>query len=107
MKTPKLSGSILDGVTRNSVCRIASDLLELQVEETDVYLKDVLEADEVFCSGTAVSVTPVGRIIFEDKVFEINQGQMGSVTEKCKETLKAIQREEMDDPFGWIIPVAK
>ena len=30
-----------------------------------------------------------------------------SVTEKCKETLKAIQREEMDDPFGWIIPVAK
>jgi len=107
LKTPKLSGSILEGVTRNSVCRIASDLLELQVEETDVYLKDIFEADEVFCTGTAVSVAPVGRITFDDKVFEINQGQMGSVTGKCKETLMAIQREEMDDPFGWIIPVAK
>ena len=105
LKTPKLSGSILDGVTRNSVCRIASNILELKVEETDISLEDLFEAEEVFCTGTAVGVTPVGKITYNNNVFEFNRGEIGPVTKKCKEKLVGIQRQEIDDPFGWIVPI--
>ena len=104
IKTPKLSGSILDGVTRDSVCRIASDILGIQVKETDIYLRDMLEADEVFCTGTAVIVTPVDKITYEGKVHEFAQGPIAN---KCKETLTALQRQEINDPFGWLHPVFK
>ena len=63
LKTPKVSGSILKGVTRDSVCKIASDIFKIEVQETDIFLKDLFNADEVFCTGTAVQITPVGQII--------------------------------------------
>ena len=107
VKTPKLSGSILDGVTRNSVCKIASELLRLKVFETDVTINELIEADEVFCTGTAVVVTPVGKITYNNEVYEINKNQLGAIAGKCKELLSAIQRQEIDDPFGWIKPVIK
>ena len=107
VKTPKLSGSILDGVTRNSVCKIASELLKLKVFETDVTINELIEADEVFCTGTAVVVTPVGKITYNNEVYEINKNQLGPIAGKCKELLSAIQRQEIDDPFGWIKPVIK
>ena len=50
IKTPKLSGSILDGVTRNSVCRIAKDVLGIKVEETDIRLDELLEACLLYTS---------------------------------------------------------
>ena len=102
IRTPKLSGSILDGVTRNSVCRIASELLKYRVEETNISIKDLIEANEVFCTGTAVVVTPIGKITYNDTTYEINQNQLGPVASECKELLTAIQRQEINDPFGWI-----
>ena len=105
IRTPKLSGSILDGVTRNSVCKIASKILKLQVEETDINIKELVEADEVFCTGTAVVVAPVGKITYKDTVHEINQNQPGPIASECKNLLTAIQRQEIKDPFGWIEPV--
>ena len=105
IKTPKLSGSILDGVTRDSVCRIASDILKIKVEETDIYLNDMLEADEVFCTGTAVVVAPVGKITYENKVYEFEYSEIGPIAKKCKETLTALQRQEISDPFGWVRPI--
>ena len=56
LKTPKVSGSILKGVTRDSVCSIASEILKIEVQETDVFLTDLFNADEVFCTGTAVQI---------------------------------------------------
>ena len=105
IRTPKLSGSILDGVTRNSVCKIASEILKLQVEENDINIKELVEADEVFCTGTAVVVAPVGKITYKDTVHEINQNQPGPIASECKNLLTAIQRQEVKDPFGWIEPV--
>lgn len=102
LKTPALSGSILDGVTRNSVCRIAKDLIGLSVEETDVTLDEVLDADEVFCTGTAVVVTPVGKITHNGVTTEICGNLMGPITENIRNTILGIQREELNDPFGWI-----
>ena len=107
LKTPKLSGSILDGVTRNSVCRIASEILDIQVEETDILLKDMLEADEVFCTGTAVIVAPVGQITFKNKIYEFDYSDIGPIAKKCKETLTALQRQEISDPFGWLKTIAE
>ena len=105
IKTPKLSGSILDGVTRNSVCRIAKDVLGIKVEETDIHLDELLEADEVFCTGTAVVVAPVGKVTYQNKVHHFSGGNIGPITNKCKETLTSIQREEITDPFGWVLKI--
>jgi len=105
IKTPKLSGSILDGVTRNSVCRIAKDVLGIKVEETDIHLDELLEADEVFCTGTAVVVAPVGKVTYQNKVHHFSDGNIGFITNKCKETLTSIQREEITDPFGWVLKI--
>ena len=105
IKTPKLSGSILDGVTRNSVCRIAKDVLGIKVEETDIHLDELLEADEVFCTGTAVVVAPVGKVTYQNKVHHFSGGSIGPITNKCKETLTSIQREEITDPFGWVLKI--
>ena len=105
IKTPKLSGSILDGVTRNSVCRIAKDVLDINVEETDIHIDELLEADEVFCTGTAVVVAPVGMVTYQNKVHHFSGGGIGPITKECKETLTSIQREEITDPFGWVLKI--
>ena len=101
IKTPKLSGSILDGVTRDSVIKIASDLLDIRVEQTDIHVQEMLEADEVFCTGTAVTITPVGKITLNNQVFEFGNC-IGPIAKKCKKLLTGIQRQELDDPFGWL-----
>ena len=105
LKTPKLSGSILDGVTRNSVCRIAKDVLGIKVEETNIHIDELLKADEVFCTGTAVVLAPVGKVTHKHKVHHFSNGKIGPITKKCKEVLLSIQREEITDPFGWILKI--
>jgi branched-chain amino acid aminotransferase len=102
LKTPSLSGSILGGVTRDSVCVVAKDVLNIEVEETDLYIDDIEHADEIFCTGTAVVVSPVGKITFNEKTYEINQNEMGPITKKIRETILAIQREESEDIYGWL-----
>ena len=105
LKTPKISGSILKGVTRDSVCKIASEILKLEVQETDVFLTDLFNADEVFCTGTAVQITPVGSITYNNTIYEYNNKNIGPVTKKLKEKLTKIQTGEANDPFGWLFSV--
>ena len=105
LKTPKISGSILKGVTRDSVCRIASEILKIEVQEADVFLTDLFNADEVFCTGTAVQITPVGSIAFNNTTYEYNNKKIGPVTKNLKEILTKIQTGEADDPFGWLFSV--
>jgi len=102
IKTPPLSGSILGGVTRDSVCVISQKLLNIPVEESDVFIKDLEEADEVFCTGTAVVVSPIGKITFNEKTFEINKNQIGPITNQIRGSILGIQREESIDPYGWL-----
>jgi branched-chain amino acid aminotransferase len=105
LKTPALNGSILGGITRQSVCQVASDILGITVKETEITVDDLLSAEEVFCTGTAVVVTPVGKITYQGKTTEINQNKMGPIAKKIREMLVGIQREEIEDPFGWVLPV--
>tara|TARA_B100000029_G_scaffold466265_1_gene501625 strand:- start:528 stop:1562 length:1035 start_codon:yes stop_codon:yes gene_type:complete len=102
LKTPRLNGSILPGITRDSIIKIALELFHMEVEETEVSLKDLLNADEVFCVGTAVVVIPVASITFEDKKFSYNNGMMGTYTMRLREKLIQIQEQDAEDPFGWI-----
>ncbi len=105
LMTPSLDGSILPGITRDSVLVIARELLHMEVRERSITIKDFLNADEVFCSGTAVVVTPVGNITTNKESTTINKNKMGPITKKIRKILLGIQREEIKDPFGWIYPI--
>ena len=103
--TPPLGGTILPGVTRDSVIHISREILGLDVEERPISLSEMMEADEVFCTGTAVSVTPIGEITSDDSVSTINGNKIGNITLTLNTELTDIQKEIKDDPFGWLIQV--
>lgn len=105
LKTPKLGGSILPGITRDSVIQLAREILSFEVLETDVTVNDVLTADEVFCTGTAAVITPIGKITTDDDFQVIGDGEIGSLTRKLYDILTGIQRERIEDTFGWVHPV--
>ncbi len=105
LMTPSLDGSILPGITRDSVLVIAREILHMEVRESSIAIKDFLNADEVFCSGTAVVVTPVGKITTNKTSTTINKNKMGPITKKIRKILLGIQREEIEDPFKWIYPI--
>ncbi len=102
LKTPRLAGSILPGITRKSVLHLAKEKLGLIVQETDLPLEEMLTADEVFCTGTAVVVCPIGRISNGGVEHVINNNKMGEVTLKLRTLLTDIQTERIPDEYGWI-----
>ena len=105
LKTPSLTGSILPGVTRDSIIALAKEKLGLEMLETDVTLSELYDADEVFCTGTAVIVTPVGSITGLDGKHKIADGKMGQLTSKLRQLLTGIQRGDVSDEFGWFCPI--
>jgi len=105
LKTPKLAGSILPGVTRDSVLLIAKEKLGLQIQEKNLSVDEIINADEVFCTGTAVVVTPIGRIATKYSENIIGDGKMGLITSKLRETILNIQDGKIDDEFGWLTEI--
>jgi len=103
LKTPNLDGSILPGVTRDSIIITAKKILDLDVLETKLTIDEVLDADEVFCTGTAVVVTPVGKITHKGKEVVIGEGKIGPFTKTLRTTLIKIQLQEIEDPFEWVM----
>ena len=105
IKTPKLDGSILPGITRDSVITLVKDTIGIEVLETNVTLTELYDADEVFCTGTAVIVTPVGSITSLDGEHKIANGKMGQLTSKLRQLLTGIQVGNVPDEFGWLYPI--
>ena len=103
--TPALTGSILPGVTRDSVIQIAKKILKLEVQEREVSADEVLDADEVFCSGTAVNVTSIGEITTDETFRIISGGEIGPYTMRISEILSGIRNETIEDQFEWLFPV--
>jgi branched-chain amino acid aminotransferase len=105
--TPELSGSLLAGITRDSLLTLASEL-GYQVEErrisTEEWEKKVEsgELTEVFACGTAAVITPVGSVKHADGAFTINGGEAGAVSTRLRDALTAIQRGTAPDPHGWM-----
>ncbi|MFQ6616522.1 MAG: branched-chain amino acid aminotransferase [Fidelibacterota bacterium] len=106
LKTPRLGGSILPGVTRDSVIEIARDMLGLEVHELDIPVDEVLKADEVFCTGTAAVITPIGEITTDQDNRVIGEN-VGRVTQELYDILTGIQTERRKDPYEWVYPISE
>ena len=104
LKTPKLTGAILPGVTRDSVIKIAKEILKIKVEEKEISISDVLSADEVFCTGTAVVISPIGKITNNGTTTKITD-EIGPTSLKLRKILTDIQLQKIEDLFGWIYPI--
>lgn len=105
--TPALTGSILPGVTRKSCIemlkrkgfRVSERLLS--VDE----LRDAMEngtLEEAFGCGTAAVVSPIGKLSYLGKEYEINGGKIGPVTQDLYDSLTGIQWGKLEDTYGWI-----
>ncbi|KAH7518177.1 hypothetical protein FEM48_Zijuj09G0144000 [Ziziphus jujuba var. spinosa] len=101
LSTPATQGTILPGITRRSIIEIATDF-GYKVEEREVPLEHALDADEVFCSGTAVGITPVASITYQDKKVEYKTGE-GTVSDKLRIALTGIQTGSAQDKKGWTV----
>ncbi|HMD43626.1 MAG TPA: branched-chain amino acid transaminase [Candidatus Acidoferrum sp.] len=98
--TPPLAASILPGITRDTVVKLASDL-DITVKESVIPREMLYIADEVFFVGTAVEVTPIRSI---DKIV-IGKGSEGPITRKIQEEFFAITSGKKADRHNWLTPV--
>ncbi len=106
--TPPTSGTILPGITRDSLLTLARDEGLTVREERysmDQWREDATSGKlvECFACGTAAVVTPVGQVAGRDGAFTIGSGGPGQTTTKLKDRLVAIQRGEAPDPHGWVL----
>lgn len=108
--TPMLNGSILPGVTRDSVIQLVRSW-GYEVEERRISVEELLAAqhsgalEEVFGTGTAAVISPVGKLRFQDEIMTIHDGKIGELSQKIYDTVTGIQWGKLDDPFGWRIEV--
>ena len=108
--TPPLGGSILGGITRDSVMKLAASW-GIEVEERPISIGEVIKASqdgslkEAFASGTAAVISPVGELFYNDTAYTINNGETGSLSVRLFEDLQAIQNGSKEDSFDWAIKV--
>ena len=108
--TPAINGSILPGVTRDSVINLVKSW-GVEVEERKISVDELLEAhkngslEEVFGTGTAAVISPVGKLRYVDDVMTIGDGGIGELSQKIYDTITGIQWGKLDDPFGWRVEV--
>ena len=105
--TPELSGSILPGITRDSLLQLATDAgfaVEERKIDVEEWQKKVAagEITEVFACGTAAVITPVAHVKYGDGEFTIADGEPGEVTMALRDTLTGIQRGTFADTHGWM-----
>uniref|UniRef100_A0A7N0UKC9 Branched-chain-amino-acid aminotransferase n=1 Tax=Kalanchoe fedtschenkoi TaxID=63787 RepID=A0A7N0UKC9_KALFE len=101
--TPAAKGTILEGITRKSIIEIAR-LSNYKVEERSVAAEELFDADEVFCSGTAVGVASVGSITYKDRRIEYKIAA-NSICRELNRTLVGIQKGFIEDKLGWTVEI--
>ncbi|MDP4153302.1 MAG: branched-chain amino acid aminotransferase [Bacillota bacterium] len=110
--TPELNGSILPGVTRDSIITIAKSL-NIPVVEKRIAVDEIFEAadngtlEEVFGTGTAAVISPVGELRYDDKIAVVNDRKIGPTAQLLYDTLTGIQYGKIEDKFGWSVIVPK
>lgn len=108
--TPALVGSILPGITRNSVIQLLK-ANDIPVEERRISIDEIAAAHkdgtltEAFGSGTAAVISPVGMLGYNGTDLVINNNEMGKISTFLYDTLTGIQYGRLADPFGWIVKV--
>lgn len=102
-----MNGSILSGVTRDSVLKLAPTL-GYTVEECQIDVHDLMadirngKVSEAFGSGTAAVITPVGKLCYKDECLQLTGGKVGEITQRLYDTLTGIQTGKLEDEFGWV-----
>ena len=105
--TPELQGSILPGITRKSVLELCRKW-GMKVSERRISIQEISDAydagklQEVFGTGTAAVISPVGHLKWGDKVMEINGGKIGEISQKIYDTMTGMQYGKLPDEMGWI-----
>lgn len=103
-------GTVLPGITRMSCIELLKNW-GYKVNEGKLAIDTVMEAgrngtlEEVFGTGTAAVISPVGSLMYENEVVEINNFEIGDLTQKLYDTLTGIQYGKIEDTFGWTVKV--
>lgn len=109
--TAPLGGTILPGVTRDSVIQLCKHW-GLNVKERRLTIDEVIAAQaagtlkEAFGTGTAAVVSPVGAIAYQGQEYTVAQGGTGDLTKRLYDEIVGIQLGTRPDPFGWVVKVA-
>ncbi len=109
--TPPLGGSILPGITRDSVLQLARDW-GCKVSERRITIEEVIagaengELQESFGTGTAAVISPIGSLNYRGKEIQINKGRIGPFSKRLFEELQAIQFGYAEDRHQWRVPVS-
>lgn len=105
--TPPLTGTILPGITRQSLLEMAEDL-GIQPLEKRITIDDVVngissgKVTEAFGAGTAAVISPVGKICYKDKEYILNNNQTGPWAQKFFDHLTGIQYGDIEDKYNWV-----
>jgi branched-chain amino acid aminotransferase len=105
-----LQGSILPGITRKSAIDVCKSW-GLKVSERRISIQEISDAydagklQEVFGTGTAAVISPVGILKWGDKVMEINGNKIGDISQKLYDTMTGIQWGKIEDTFNWTVEV--
>lgn len=108
--TPELNGSILEGITRKSVIELLQHW-NIPISERQISMEELYEAhqsgilEEAFGTGTAAVISPIGELYWQDNKVTINNGEIGSLSQKIYDTITGIQTGRIEDPFGWQMKV--
>ena len=108
--TPKLTGSVLPGITRKSCVELIQSW-GIPVEERLISAQELFDAaqagrlDEAWGTGTAAVVSPIGEMGWEGRKVTVSGGRIGPLTQRLYDTLTGIQWGKLDDPFGWSVKV--
>ncbi len=108
--TPPLEGTILGGITRDSVLKLAGEW-EVKAIERKITIDEALKANEdgtlkeAFGTGTAAVISPIGELFYRDKNYIINNGETGQLSARLLTELQAIQNGNTEDPFKWQVRV--
>ena len=105
--TPELNGSILPGITRASALELLRDK-GYKVEERKISIDELIDAakegrlKEVFGTGTAAVISPVGEILYEGTHYVINDGKIGPVAQDIYDTITDTQYGRIEDKYNWV-----
>ena len=108
--TAPIEGTVLPGVTRDSIIRILKDW-GYKVHETRLSVDDLMKAghegrlEEAFGTGTAAVVSPVGEFVYREDSVVVNEFRTGELTRKLYDYLTGIQWGKEEDPYGWTVKV--
>jgi branched-chain amino acid aminotransferase len=108
--TAPLTGTILPGVTRDSVIALL-EKWGMQVSQRRLRIEDVIKAAgdgtlrEIFATGTAAVISPVGKLVYKNRDITVGEGKVGPLAARLYETLYGIQTGKIADDMGWTVTV--